>query len=242
MDDRLKRFKVLAVSMMGTLIRHETGIVNFIKPLAAKAGVSLATPAMLEAFGWAEEKQIGLTPQLTFCDMLAPIYLEMAGVLGLPTDGGEAEEFRKSIPDWPPYLDAVDALARLAKHFRLVAFTNADNISYWSMAKTLREPFADKITSEDVCTGKPDPQMFAYLRGQQSVHGFNRGDILLVSQSQFHDIGIARDMGFSTAWIERRHGKQGYGATPAPAEVVEPDFRYRDLTKFADAVDEVFAG
>jgi putative hydrolase of the HAD superfamily len=240
MDDRLKRFKVLAVSLMGTAINHETGIKNYIKPLADKAGVSLAVPAMLESFGWAEERQLSLTPQFTFSDMLAPVYLEIAGVLGLPTDGSEAEEFRVSIPEWPPFPDAIDALARLGRHFRLVAFTNADNLAYWSMAKALGEPFADKVTSEDVGAAKPDAQMFAYLRGQQSVHGFNRGDILHISQSQFHDIAIAKELGYATAWIERRKVKQGYGATPSPAELVEPDFHFRDLSKLADAVDQVF--
>lgn len=27
-------------------------------------------------------------------------------------------------------------------------------------------------------------------------------------QSQFHDIRVAKDLGFSTAWIERRHDRQ----------------------------------
>ena len=242
MDDRLRRFKVMSVSLMGTLVKHEAGIVDYIKPIAARAGVSLAAPAILEAFSWAEERQIGLTPELTFCDMLAPIYQEMAGVLGLPTDGGQAEAFRKSVPDWAPFPDAAEALKRLARHWRLVAFTNADNISYWAMAKALDEPFSEKVTSEDVGACKPNGQMFAYLRGQQSVHGFNRGDILHVSQSKFHDVALARKLGFATAWIERRPGKQGYGATPAPAEPVDPDFHYRDLTKFADAVDEALGG
>ena len=26
-------------------------------------------------------------------------------------------------------------------------------------------------------------------------------------QSQFHDIAVAKSLGFSTAWIERRHGQ-----------------------------------
>ncbi len=241
MDDRLKRFKALTISLMGTAINHEAGIKDYITPLAESAGVALAVPAMLETFAWAEEKQLSLTPNLTFSEMLVPIYLEVAGVLGLPTKGGEAEGFRASIRDWPAFPDAVDALARLSRRFRLVAVTNADNISYWSMAKTLGEPFADKVTSEDVGVAKPDTQIFAYLRGRQSVHGLNRSDMLHVSQSQFHDIAIAKELGFATAWIARRTAKQGYGATPAPAKNVAPDFRFRDLAKLAAAADEAFS-
>ena len=240
MDDRLKRFKVLSISLIGTVVDLETGIMDYIAPIAEKAGVSVAAPAILESFGWAEEKRHALTPDLTFTDLLAPIYREMAGVLRLPTKHREAAKFRKSILDWPAFPDSVDALARLSRHFRLVAVTNADNIAYWSMAKALGEPFSDKVTSEDVSVSKPDPQVFAYLRGQQSVHGFNRGDILHVSQSKFHDIGIAAELGFATAWIERRRGKPGTGATPAPAKPVKPDFRYSNLAKLADAADQVF--
>ena len=213
MDDRLKRFKVLSISLMGTVIDLESGIRNFVKPRAEQAGVALAETAMFESFAFAEERQLALTPNLTFSEMLVPIYIEIAGVLGLPTQSGEAEEFRNSVRDWPAFPDAIAALARLGKHFRLVAFTNADNIAYWSMARTLGEPFADKVSSEDVGVAKPDVQMFAYLRGQQSVHGFTRGDVLHISQSQFHDIAIAKELGFATAWIERRLVKNGYGAT-----------------------------
>lgn len=240
MDDRLKRFKVLTISLMGTAVDLETGIRNFVMPLAEASGVALAETAMLEAFAWAEERQMSLTPNLSFSEMLEPIYIEIAGVLGLPTQGGEAERFRSSVREWPAFPDASNALARLSKHFRLVAFTNADNIAYWSMARNLGEPFADKVTSEDVGVAKPDDKMFAFLRGQQSVHGFTRGDILHVSQSQFHDIALAKEQGFATVWIERRLVKNGFGATPASASLVKPDFRFRDLAKLADAADKAF--
>lgn len=240
MDVGLRRFKILTVSLIGTVIDLETGLKNYIEPLAESAGVTLAEPAMLEAFSWAEEKQLALTPQLSFSDMLEPIYLEVAGVLGLPARSSTAEGLRRSVADWPAFPDSADALARLAKHFRLVAFTNADNISYWGLAKSLGEPFVDKVTAEDVGRCKPDPQMFAYLRGRQSVHGLNRADMLHVSQSQFHDIVPAKELGFATAWIQRRKIKDGYGATPAPAKAAKPDFRYKTLARLADAADQVF--
>ena len=239
-DERLNRFKVLGVSVLGTLFDLEQGIIDYIMPLAERAGVPLAPPAMLEAFAFAEEKQISLTPELAFPETLTAVYLDMAGALGLPTEGGEAEGFGRSIPNWPVFPEVVEALSRLGKHYRMVAFTNADNISYWSIARALGEPFAEKVTSEDVGVGKPSPLMFAYLRGQQSVHGFNRSDILLVSQSQYHDIELAQRLGFATALIERRSSKHGFGATPASARPVDPDFRFKDMSALADAADVAF--
>ena len=239
-DERLNRFKVLGVSVLGTLFDLEQGIIDYIMPLAEQAGVPLAPPAMLEAFSFAEEKQISLSPELTFPEILTAIYLDLAGALGLPTEGGEAEGFGRSIPNWPVFPEVVDALARLGRHYRMVAFTNSDNISYWSIARALGEPFAEKVTSEDVGVGKPNSLMYAYLRGQQSVHGFNRSDILLVSQSQYHDIELAHRLGFATAWIERRPSKDGAGATPLPAQPVEPDFHFKNMAELADAADAAF--
>lgn len=239
-DQRLTRYKVLAVSVLGTLFDLEQGIVDYIMPQAERAGVTLAPSAILEAFAFAEEKQNSLTPELAFPEVLTAIYQDMAGALGLPTAAGEAEGFGKSIPEWPVFPDVVGALERLGKHYRTVAFTNSDNLSYWSIARTLGEPFAEKVTSEDVGVGKPDALMYAYLRGQQSVHGFNRSDILLVSQSQYHDIELAHRLGFATAWIERRPSKDGAGATPLPAQPVDPDFHFKDMAELADAADAAF--
>jgi putative hydrolase of the HAD superfamily len=39
------------------------------------------------------------------------------------------------------------------------------------MAATLDEPFDDIVRVEDTGLSKPSPQVFAYCRGRQSVHG-----------------------------------------------------------------------
>lgn len=39
--------------------------------------------------------------------------------------------------------------------------------------------------------------------------------VLHVAQSLYHDIRPARELGFSTVWVNRRGGKPGTGATPA---------------------------
>ena len=37
------------------------------------------------------------------------------------------------------------------------------------------------------------------------------------------------------AWVDRRHDKSGWGATPAPASDVVVDFRFNDLADFVEA-------
>ena len=67
--------------------------------------------------------------------------------------------------------------------------------------------------------------------------GHRPDEILHVAQSQYHDIGIAKSLGYKTCWIERRQGQKGFGGTPAVAALTKPDFHFSTLKALADAVD-----
>ena len=42
--------------------------------------------------------------------------------------------------------------------------------------------------------------------------------------------------GLPTVWINRRHGQDGWGATPEPAAPVTPNWEFPSLRALADAV------
>ena len=115
--------------------------------------------------------------------------------------------------------------------------TNSDNWALSHFAKTLDLPFDDLVTAEMVGWNKPDPQVFAFVRGRLSKEGYGFGDILHVAQSQYHDIAVALRLGYHTCWIERRKGKPGAGATPKVESVAIPDYHFGSLVELADAVD-----
>ncbi len=225
------RFKLLTFDVVGTLIDFESGIVEFFNGI----GCTASTARILEAFGEAEGQHQIDTPELPFTQMLEPIYERIAPALGVPT--GKGDEFRASVPRWPAFPDSVDALRRLGSRYRLVALTNADNWALGHMANTLGEPFDESVTCEDVGVNKPDPQVFAYCRGRQSVHGIALGETMHVAQSQYHDIGVAMRLGYTTCWIERRQGGDGFGATPPPSSVIEPDLHFATLGELANAIE-----
>jgi putative hydrolase of the HAD superfamily len=229
--------KVLTFDVVGTLIDFETGIVDYIHRIAERAGVRANDEDILLEFAKAEAAEHERTPGLPFTNMLAPSYRTMAAKLGLPTREAESEGLRLSIPRWPAFLDSVEAMKRLRQRFRLVAITNSDNWALSHFARTLEDPFDDKVTAEDVGTCKPDPQVFAYMRDRQSHLGFRTEDFLHVAQSQFHDIGVAKQLGYQVCWIERRRGKAGFGGSPAPTKVTSPDYHFNTLAELADAVD-----
>jgi hypothetical protein len=58
-----------------------------------------------------------------------------------------------------------------------------------------------------------------------------------VPRSLQGDIGVARELGYSVCWIERRKGLKGFGGTPVPAKLTKPDFHFASLKELADAVD-----
>lgn len=230
--------KVMTFDVVGTLIDFEAGILDYVQARARSAGVSVTERAILEAYAAAEDRQHHETPRLPFPSMMAPIYREMAEVLGLPESQSDAEEFRLSIPRWPAFPDSVAALKRLRKRFYLVAMTNSDNWALSHFARTLELPFDDMVTAEMVGWNKPDPQVFAFTRGRLSKEGFAFDDILHVAQSQYHDIAVSRRLGYHTCWIERRKGKPGAGATPGVQTVAVPDYHFASLAELADAVDQ----
>ena len=231
----LSKCKVLTFDVVGTLIDFETGILDYIRSKEPKARPS--DQAILEAYAVAEDHQHHLTPRLPFPSMMAPIYREMAAKLGLPDTAEDAEGFRLSIPRWPAFPDAVAALKRQRKNFFLVAMTNSDNWALSHFAKTLDYPFDDLVTAEMVGWNKPDPQVFAYVRGRLSLDGYGFDDILHVAQSQYHDIEVAMRLGYNTCWIERRKGKEGAGATPVSGDYVKPHHHFATLAELADAVE-----
>ena len=234
----LQNRKVMTFDVVGTLIDFETGILDYVRARARHAGLVIDDQAILEAYAVAEDHQHHETPRLPFPSMMAPIYHDMAAKLGLPAASDDVEGFRLSIPRWPAFPDSAAALKRLRKHFHLVAMTNSDNWALSHFAATLELPFDDLVTAEMVGWNKPDPQVFAYVRGRLSKEGYGFDDILHVAQSQYHDIQVAKALGYHTCWIERRKGKAGAGGTPKVANAVIPVYHFGSLAELADAVDQ----
>jgi putative hydrolase of the HAD superfamily len=229
----LLKFKVLTFDVVGTLIDFEGGMIAYLRKVAGAGAPRLSNDAILDAYRRARAQ----SHAARYPDDLVPVYADMARELGLPTGAGIAEGFRDSIKGWPAFADSAAALKRLRSRYRLVAMTNAQRWALVHMAKTLGEPFDDSVTVDEALCEKPDPQLFAFARGRLSAAGFGLEDILHVAQSQYHDIGVARRLGYTVCWIERRKGLEGWGGTQVPPQVTKPDHHFATLGELADAVE-----
>jgi len=140
----------------------------------------------------------------------------------------EAAAFGGSVGEWPAFADSPAALTRLARRFRLAVITNCDDDLFADSNRRLGVTFDWVITAQQVGAYKPSRRNFevAFER-----IGVPRERILHVAQSLFHDHVPAKELGMTTAWIDRRHDRPGSGATP-PASAV-PDVVSPDMATFA---------
>ncbi|OJA79098.1 2-haloalkanoic acid dehalogenase [Burkholderia ubonensis] len=229
---KLTDFKVLTFDVVGTLINFEQGVLTSVRRLGGPAAKDLTDDQIFAPYLRGRARFYGRSSQ-----EMANVWLSLAAELDLPADATTAAAFQRDVLDWPAFEDSVEALKRLRKHFRLVAMTNADRVALSAYAHTLGDPFDDTVCCDDTGVAKPDPQFFAYNRGRQEAFGYKFGEILHTAQSQYHDIGIATELGYSTCWIERRRGQVGFGGTPVPEKVTTPTFCFPTLAALADAVE-----
>jgi 2-haloalkanoic acid dehalogenase type II len=167
--------------------------------------------------------------------LLERVHERLCGQLGVEPDDVEAAKFGGSVGDWPAFPDSAEALAYLKQHFRLIILSNVDRVSFAGSNRRLGVEFDHIFTAQDIGSYKPDLRNFEYLLAGVQGDGTARSDLLHVAQSLFHDHVPANRMGIASAWIDRRAGSAGSGATVLPDPVPHYDFRFTSLGELADA-------
>ena len=181
------------------------------------------------------------TPSALYPEVLATAFHRTADKLGRPVSEEWAQRLANSVPDWPAFPDSADALARLAKHYQLIILSNVHRAGFAGSNERLRGGFAAIITAEDVGAYKPAENHFRALDTTLPKLGVDRAELLHVAQSLFHDHVPAKREGLPSVWINRRHDRPGWGATPEPSADFTYNLEFTSMADFADAVDRAFA-
>jgi putative hydrolase of the HAD superfamily len=237
----LTRFQALSFDCYGTLIDWEAGIAAVLAPWAREHGLDLGDEDLLLAYADNEAAVERESPSALYPDVLAAAFRRTGERLGVPVSDAWARRLGDSVPDWPAFPDSADALARLARHYRLIVVSNVHRAGFDASNQRLRGDFAAVITAEDVGAYKPAENHFRALDAALAGLGVDRGALLHVAQSLFHDHVPARREGLRSVWINRRHARAGWGATPQPAGDYAYDLELPSMRDFADAVDRAFA-
>jgi 2-haloalkanoic acid dehalogenase type II len=236
MGDEFDGVRALSFDCYGTLIDWETGIIEALRPWVERHGLDVDRDALLDAFSTHETAVQTEQPTARYPEVLAEVHRRIADQIGASVTADEAEAFGASVGEWPPFPDSHNALARLSERFALLVLSNVDRMSFARSNRRLGVTFDRIVTAEDVGAYKPSPQNFTALLDDLATLGLDADQLLHVAESLYHDHEPAKQAGLRTVWIQRRHGREGFGATPHPRDAVEPDWRFPTMQAFADAV------
>jgi 2-haloacid dehalogenase len=228
-------FDALSFDCYGTLIDWEAGLAAVLAPWARSRGLDLSEEALLTAYSGHESRAEAGHPAEAYPDILARSLRGLGRELGAEVSDEDAARLARSVPDWPAFPDSPAALADLAARYRLIILSNVDRDSFAASSRRLGVTFTSVITAQDVGSYKPSPRNFDALLAETDRLGVPRGRLLHVAQSLFHDHVPARRAGLPTVWINRRHDRPGWGATPEPPAEVRPDWEFPSMRAFADA-------
>jgi 2-haloacid dehalogenase len=220
-------FDALTFDVYGTLIDWETGIADALRPIAEAHGVRASDDELLAAFA-PHEAAIEAGPYRSYREVLAGALRGVGADLGFEPSARELAAFSGSVGDWPAFPDSADALAALKRRFRLGVITNCDDDLFALSSRRLGVELDWVVTAQQARGYKPRRENFTFAFERIDVP---RDRILHVAQSLFHDHVPAKALGMTTVWIDRRHGREGFGATP-PAEA-RPDLVVPDMRSFA---------
>jgi 2-haloacid dehalogenase len=239
-DLDLTKYKALSFDCYGTLIDWEAGISAVLAPWAREQGLELGDEELLLAYADNEAAVERETPGALYPDVLAMAFGRTGDKLGAPVNDAWARRLGESVSDWPAFSDSAHALVRLARHYKLIILSNVHRAGFAASNRRLSGDFDAVITAEDVGAYKPAENHFRALDATLPRLGVDRQALLHVAQSLFHDHVPAKREGLSSVWINRRHNRPGWGATPQPTEDWAFDMEFHSMADLADAVDQAF--
>jgi 2-haloacid dehalogenase len=227
-------FKALTFDCYGTLIDWESGILAELKPWVASGGHKLSDDQILEAFGEEEVRCETAAPSKLYPEILADTLRALGRRWEIVASDAQAAEFGRSVPRWPAFADSAEALRYLKQHYKLVILSNVDRASFAESNKKLHVAFDKIVTAQDVGSYKPDLRNFRHLLAELEKLGVRPEQVLHTAQSLFHDVVPAKSVGLKAAWINRRKGRAGAGATVLPKGDATPDIEVPSMAAFVD--------
>ena len=220
------QFEVLSFDCYGTLIDWEGGILPVLKNLLENHNITQSDRQILELFAEFESQiQQNSNEHLKYRQVLRQVVKKISERFNFEATEAELNSLPDSLKNWQPFPDTVEALKTLKKRFRLAIISNTDDNLFADTAKHLQVEFDWIITAEQVKSYKPSPRNFEIAIQRMNI---SPNKLLHVAESIYHDIIPVKAMELSAVWVNRRVGKEGFGATKAAsgqADLEVPDLK-----------------
>jgi 2-haloalkanoic acid dehalogenase type II len=146
----LADYDALSFDCYGTLIDWETGLSSVLAPWAREAGLDLTDEELLVAYADNEERVERENPTALYPTILAESFRRIGASLGAEVSDEWAGKLGASVPSWPAFPDSPDALASLAKEYKLIILSNVHREGFAGSNPRLGVTFDKIITAEDV--------------------------------------------------------------------------------------------
>ena len=234
----LADYDALSFDCYGTLIDWEAGMSSVLAPWAREVGLDLIDEELLLVYAENEVRVERENPTALYPTILAESFRRIGASLGVEVSDEWAQRLGASVPSWPAFPDSHAALASLGRDYRLLIVSNVHREGFAASNARLGVTFDKIITAEDVGAYKPAPNHFEALDAALAELNLPRERLLHVAQSLFHDHVPAKRYGLASVWINRRHGRPGWGATPEPAEEFSYAVEFPSMEAFAAAARE----
>jgi 2-haloacid dehalogenase len=186
----------------GTLIDTRAGYVDVWREILAAKGVRADAPLAEYVQAWGEEEfRLIQGPYRAYRAILIESVEATLRRYHLPVGPDDGRRLADAWGTFRPYPDVKPILTTLKKHHRLAIISNVDNAVIRQSVASIGVEFDAIFTAEDCQAYKPSRVPFEHALRRM---GTAPQDVLHVAFGYRYDHGTASEMGFMTAWINRR--------------------------------------
>jgi 2-haloacid dehalogenase len=211
----------------GTLIDWEGGLGTFLYDFALRQRDDRTNGRELRERWEALQFEVIGGDYRRYADVLAESLRLLAAERGWAYDDEDGKALARSMRSWQPFPDTRPALQ--CAHdagLKLIIVSNTDRDILEHSIRHMEVPIDSVVTAEDVGSYKP---ALPHFERALEVAGAPAEQILHVAFGFKYDIGPAQQLGFRSAWVNRR-------GDPRPGPAV-PDLEWRDLWGLARLAD-----
>ena len=165
----------------------------------------------------------------SYAEILSQSLKETFQQFSIPYSKGDGERLAESVPTWLPFAETKPALETLGKKYELTIISNIDNNIIEKTKAKLGVRFHLTITAQDAAAYKPSIRPFQIALQKL---GCKAEGVLHVSSGFRYDIPPAHQLGFKTAWVNRKQETIPEYSSP-------PDYEFRNLTQLASSADNL---
>jgi 2-haloacid dehalogenase len=218
---KLRGISCMSFDCYGTLVDWESGIKSALVDILDEKRLHADVDLLYKT---REDLEFDLiqSEYRSYREILALSLREAFNQHRIPYSNTDGEKLAESVSHWPVFPDAKPTLERLAKKYRLCIISNVDNDIIGMTRDRIGVRFDAIVTAEDAQAYKPSIRPFQVALQRL---GCKPVETLHVSSGFRYDVPPAHQLGFKTAWVNRKQERAPSG--------LKPDLQFASLEALA---------